>query len=63
MEYTKEKILTYMKEHNVLQAHMLKNHFRHDPDFDRALSSLIDENKLETKYANGINHVRLGPAT
>ncbi len=63
MERTKDEILKVMREHRALQAIMLKNQFRHDPDYERALSSLIDENKLETRYVNGINTVRIGMAT
>ena len=62
MNNTKDAILAYMKEHKNIQMYILRNHFRSDSNYERAFSALIDENKIETKYVNGINHVRIGPA-
>lgn len=62
MEKTKDYIMNFMRENRRVQSAFLKVAFRHEPDFDRALSSLIDDNKLEEKHENKIKFVMLGPA-
>jgi hypothetical protein len=62
MNQVKDEIMDYMKEQKSIQSDHLKVRFRHRSDYERALSSLIDDNKLEEKHINGIKQVRLGMA-
>lgn len=62
MNQIKDDIMVYMREQKIIQASMLKAKFRESSDYDRALSSLIDDNKLEEKHINKIKMVRLGMA-
>jgi len=63
MNQVKDEIMDFMKEQKVIQTFHLKVKFRHESDFDRALQSLIDENKLEEKYLSNVGfQIKLGMA-
>jgi len=62
MNLLKDEIMNFMKEQKIIQSHMLKSKYKDKADYDRALSSLIDDNKLEEKHVSGIKMVRLGMA-
>jgi len=63
MTQVKDEIMDFMKEQKVIQTNHLKVRFRHRSDFDRALQSLIDENKLEEKYLSNVGfQIKLGMA-
>jgi len=63
MNKTKDAIMNYMKDTKTIQSFILKDLFRGDSDYDKALSSLIDENKLEEKHVNGLKMIKLGMAS
>jgi len=58
----KDSIMEYMKEQKKVQYIQIQVMFRHIGEFERALFSLIDENKLEDVYEHGIRMIKLGPA-
>lgn len=62
MENVKQEIMDFMVEQKKINSYHLKVRFRHRTDYDRALSALIDENKLQEKFQLGHTFISLGMA-
>lgn len=65
MNEYEDVIMNFMNEHKRISLPILERKMREQMEgweYDRALSELIDTNKLDTKYENRIVFVVLGAA-